>query len=873
MSTIPSNRQIYTRLLISRPDGVTWVDLADYLARATVALGDVSAVGTGSSGADAAVRTMQFDVRNAGAMLECWPDDLAQDETYVIGDENTVIGDERDSAAKLIDLLWGAEHEWARASLSPRDRSSAWNQDSQGYAPLLWPTREVILQVAITSPGGEVSGTTQRVGEALGTVSPSAPLVALARRPIKENTVRVYLDGVLQSESAYTVDHSAGTITFTGLAAEQTATSDYVWWCTPFHGYLGDRISVGRSTVSCEARDLAKMIQDTYIEMVREYGSKDGAPAETVIQAILDDNLGTGAVTLACPVSPGFMIHPYRVDYQTVWDAIQAIAQQIGWWLGYRWDHAAGAWQLTLMEPPRDKTVGTADWWLSWDDDIYTQGLDVSDADIRNTVRVTYKDRAAGKRLAVAATDAISILEYGRRAMGIEERDASLIDTNEEAAALAEAAVADLRDMAATTRIDMPLLPEMDVFDGLVITNPTLSSTDDFYGVESVRHTLEFGSSTRLRTEVIACGRVIGSHRRWLRMQTRPGGTVPITGGDVIGGQATATLVVAASDSSWRGRQSADYVCDGDHDEIQINDALTWLVSDGRPGGKVMLLEGTYYILNTVELPANVTLEGQGPSTIITFPCSGNPASNAMIRGVGVYGSPAPNIRVAHLTVDGGAPTHEWSVAVGLPDAPDAIVEGITCINAHDGIVASNSPRARIQNCVVRDVSGLGVFASGDGAIVSGCVVATCDVGIRLMGASSMVATGNTCRTCTHGIQLQAATAATVSANACELSGRDGIWVSDSNECQIIGNAITSSSQATDNTYAGIFVRLASSRNNIQHNMIRMGSETAKPKYGIWIDSYCDRNLVTNNDLYQAGKTAGFQNDGTNTIRTAGNRT
>ena len=134
MSTIPSNRQIYTRLLISRPDGVTWVDLADYLARATVALGDVSAVGTGSSGADAAVRTMQFDVRNAGAMLECWPDDLAQDETYVIGDENTVIGDERDSAAKLIDLLWGAEHEWARASLSPRDRSSAWNQDSQGYA-------------------------------------------------------------------------------------------------------------------------------------------------------------------------------------------------------------------------------------------------------------------------------------------------------------------------------------------------------------------------------------------------------------------------------------------------------------------------------------------------------------------------------------------------------------------------------------------------------------------------------------------------------------------------------------------------------------------------------------------------------------------
>ncbi|HPL30414.1 MAG TPA: hypothetical protein PLG21_20420, partial [Anaerolineae bacterium] len=604
MPTIPVNRQIYTRLLISRPDGVTWIDLAGYLARATVALGDVSEVGTGSSGADAAVRTLQFDLRNAGAMMECWAEDLAHDETYVIGDENTVIGDERDSAAELIDLLFGTEHEWARASFSPRDKTSTWNQGgAQGYAPLLWPTREVVLQVAITSPGEETLGTTQRPGEMVGTVSPASPTATLARRPVKEGAVKAYLDGVLQPESAYTVDHSAGVVTFTELTTEQTASVDYVWWCTLFHGYLGDRISVSGSIVSCEARDLAKALHDTYIETVREYGSKDGASAETVIQAILDDNLGAGAVTLACPVSPGFMIHPYQVDYQTVWDAIQAIAQQIGWWLGYRWDHASGGWQLTLMEPPRDKDAITADWALTWDDDIYTHGLDVSDADIRNVVKVTYRDRSAGKRQSVTATDVISILEYGRRAMGIEEADASLIDTAEEATALAEAAVADLRDMAGTARIEMPLMPEMDVFDGLVITNPTLSSTDDFYGVESVRHTLEFGSSTRLRTEVIACGRVIGSHRRWLRMQTRPGGTVPITGGDVIGGQATATLVVAASDSSWRGRQSADYICDGVSDQVQINDALDWLVSDGRTGGKVMLLEGTYVIDDDILMP------------------------------------------------------------------------------------------------------------------------------------------------------------------------------------------------------------------------------------------------------------------------------
>src|SRR5690606_13092586 len=98
----------------------------------------------------------------------------------------------------------------------------------------------------------------------------------------------------------------------------------------------------------------------------------------------------------------------------------------------------------------------------------------------------------------------------------------SLIDTPEEAERLANAALADLKDLTATTQIQTPLLPTLDVFSGIVVTDPRLSSTDDFFGVESVRHVLDF-EARQFRTEAVAAGRVIGGHHRWLRMQTRPG--------------------------------------------------------------------------------------------------------------------------------------------------------------------------------------------------------------------------------------------------------------------------------------------------------------------------------------------------------------
>lgn len=52
---------------------------------------------------------------------------------------------------------------------------------------------------------------------------------------------------------------------------------------------------------------------------------------------------------------------------------------------------------------------------------------------IRNVVTVTYRNAETGDRESVTVQDTDSIATYGPRAMQIEEGDASLIDTPEEA--------------------------------------------------------------------------------------------------------------------------------------------------------------------------------------------------------------------------------------------------------------------------------------------------------------------------------------------------------------------------------------------------------------------------------------------------------
>ncbi len=71
----------------------------------------------------------------------------------------------------------------------------------------------------------------------------------------------------------------------------------------------------------------------------------------------------------------------------------------------------------------------------------------------------------------------------------------------------------------------------------------------------------------------------------------------------------SATIVVASSTSLESSKRNADYVCDGNNDQIEINDAI---VKASVTGGTVLLMEGKYNISAEIDYDFNCWLIGSG---------------------------------------------------------------------------------------------------------------------------------------------------------------------------------------------------------------------------------------------------------------------
>ncbi|WP_214040963.1 CARDB domain-containing protein [Methanoculleus sp.] len=84
-------------------------------------------------------------------------------------------------------------------------------------------------------------------------------------------------------------------------------------------------------------------------------------------------------------------------------------------------------------------------------------------------------------------------------------------------------------------------------------------------------------------------------------------GLIPIVGAL----EATPNTIVAASDSSAADKASADYICDGVNDHVEIQAALNALPSSG---GVVLLTSGTYNCAGVIAPKASSTLMGEGES-------------------------------------------------------------------------------------------------------------------------------------------------------------------------------------------------------------------------------------------------------------------
>lgn len=294
-------------------------------------------------------------------------------------------------------------------------------------------------------------------------------------------------------------------------------------WIELFRGGI-DSISAASEPMTLECSDLIRTLRDTWIEAPATYATV-ADDVETVMQAILADNMASPP-TIYVPTSPGWVINEFQTEVQSLLTQLTMLADQIGWNLRYRWDSGTSAFRLTFYEPDRANT--TPDYSFSASTVFDWQNLDIDISDIRNVVDVTYGDRTVldcnGQPTpqTETASDSSSITAYGRRWMGITLAATSQITTSTEAAAMAAACLADLKEPLAAVGIEVPFFPAVELHDLYTLTADGYHlDLDTDFAVVGYRHIL---TADRCRTSIMLRGETpAGAHKRWLGMAAFPG--------------------------------------------------------------------------------------------------------------------------------------------------------------------------------------------------------------------------------------------------------------------------------------------------------------------------------------------------------------
>ncbi len=153
-----------------------------------------------------------------------------------------------------------------------------------------------------------------------------------------------------------------------------------------------------------------------------------------------------------------------------------------------------------------------------------------------------------------------------------------------------------------------------------------------------------------------------------------------ITVANLLGGVArTATLVVAANDSSDKSKAGADYVCGVTDDDVQIQAALDALPATG---GKVMLLEGTFNVSLGITITKSGTIlqgAGKGATKI----------DSTLATGDIIYVNGAQQTLVENMFITdiNGSATR----AVHVKDSSQSMLMNISTAYADNGIVLDDS--------------------------------------------------------------------------------------------------------------------------------------------------------------------------------------
>src|SRR5690606_15529853 len=252
-----------------------------------------------------------------------------------------------------------------------------------------------------------------------------------------------------------------------------------------FHGILGDGVTTEHDAeagvvVHIQARDLAKRLQD---DMILEPITYRDMYASEIIQELLDERFGEGAITLNVIGSDDFYIDEVTFEYVDTWQAIQSFCEQSDKDVRYMLDEGTGEFLLTYWTPSLTMTPV----WSISASDIIRESLETSDASLRHAVEVRYID-ANGVRQSEYVED-LSNKKPNEplRVALIEEGDTSAIRDQAAAQRFANAILSALKTVPATDSLQVPFTPYMRIYDVIQVANTGVRSEPELYAIDELR--------------------------------------------------------------------------------------------------------------------------------------------------------------------------------------------------------------------------------------------------------------------------------------------------------------------------------------------------------------------------------------------------
>lgn len=381
-------------------------------------------------------------------------------------------------------------------------------------------------------------------------------------------------------------------------------------WTTIFEGTI-DKASATASgeTLTITATNRMKPVLKATFASATTVGPS--VALQTVLGTLLSSAMSSPP-SLVTSVSPAWAPDTFTAKRgDTLWSALTALTDQIGWLVRYRWN--GNTPELRLFGPNR--APASADFTLSSVEVRDVQSFDFDGDSIRNSISVLY--RVGGVPTTVTRTDSASITAYGTQSMVIAEAASSQIKGTTAANRMADAILADLKTPVVSHVLTTlhPFWPAEvgDVFD--VPSNTVTHDATQRLAAVSVVHTFEAGGGF---TTLGLRGAPASRGRSWLDTAVVPEDVPPSVTARVTSSNATSHTVTVSTEPAggvvrWMGGTATRTA--GALVNVDVADGATWTFA--RPvfaaGDVEALFSGS---VNGFTASDSVTITEQGRDTV-----------------------------------------------------------------------------------------------------------------------------------------------------------------------------------------------------------------------------------------------------------------